>query len=80
MRFCANTWCWITIIYDQSPSHNDLTQAPRGGFSGPALGGFKHLPIADMAPITIMGHKAYGAFIEPGMGLRQKQCEGHRRR
>jgi len=20
--FCANTWCWITKIYDQSPKHN----------------------------------------------------------
>ncbi len=28
--FCANTYCWITKIYDQSPKHNDLTQgAPR---------------------------------------------------
>src|SRR5471030_60413 len=24
--FCANTNCWISIIYDQSPRHNDLTQ------------------------------------------------------
>jgi len=68
--FCANTTCVITKIYDQSPNHNDLTQAPRGAFSGPALGGFDNLPIADMAPITISGHKAYGVFIEPGMGLR----------
>ncbi len=75
-RFCAGTYCWISIIYDQSPKHNDLTQAPRGGFSGPALGGFNNLPIADMAPITIMGHKVYGAFIEPGMGLRQDDVKG----
>jgi hypothetical protein len=75
-RFCANTYCWITAIYDQSPRHNDLTQAPRGGFSGPAMGGFNNLPIADMAPITIMGHKAYGVFIEPGMGLRQDDVKG----
>ena len=75
-KFCANTYCWITIIYDQSPRHNDLTQAPRGGFSGPAMGGFNNLPIADMAPITIMGHKAYGVFIEPGMGLRQNDVKG----
>src|ERR1051326_2765656 len=67
--FCANTYCWIAKIYDQSPKHNDLIQAPRGGFSGPAMGGFNNLPIADMAPITIMGHKAYGVFIAPGMGL-----------
>src|SRR6195952_3130252 len=66
-KFCANTYCWITKIYDQSPKHNDLVQAPRGGFSGPAMGGFNNLPIADMAPITVMGHKAYGVFIAPGM-------------
>ncbi|MGA2571898.1 MAG: arabinofuranosidase catalytic domain-containing protein [Terracidiphilus sp.] len=74
--FCANTYCWITTIYDQSPKHNDLTQAPRGGFSGPALGGFNNLPVADMAPITIMGHKVYGVFIEPGMGLREDDAKG----
>lgn len=75
-EFCTGTYCWISIIYDQSPKHNDLIQAPRGGFSGPALGGFNTLPIADMAPITIMGHKVYGVFIEPGMGLRQNDVKG----
>jgi non-reducing end alpha-L-arabinofuranosidase len=74
--FCVNTYCWITTIYDQSPKHNDLTQAPRGGFSGPAMGGFNNLPIADMAPITVMGHKVYGVFISPGMGLRQNDVKG----
>jgi hypothetical protein len=74
--FCANTYCWITTIYDQSPKHNNLVQAPRGGFSGPAMGGFNNLPVADMAPITIMGHKAYGVFIAPGMGLRQNDVKG----
>ena len=29
-----------------------------------------------MAPITIMGHKAYGVFIAPGMGLRQNDVKG----
>ncbi|MEA2591794.1 MAG: hypothetical protein QOD62_1625, partial [Actinomycetota bacterium] len=74
--FCANTTCVITKIYDQSPKHNDLTQAPRGAFSGPALGGFDNLPIADMAPITVSGHKAYGVFIAPGMGLRNDHPTG----
>jgi hypothetical protein len=74
--FCANTYCWITTVYDQSPKHNNLTQAPRGAFSGPALGGFNNVPLADMAPITIMGHKAYGVFIEPGMGLRNDDPRG----
>src|SRR5664280_1198827 len=34
--FCANTYCWITTLYDQSGKGNNLVQAPRGGFSGPA--------------------------------------------
>jgi non-reducing end alpha-L-arabinofuranosidase len=74
--FCANTYCWITTLYDQSGKGNHLVQAPRGGFSGPAMGGFNNIPIADIAPITIMGHKAYGIFIEPGMGLRWNDAKG----
>jgi len=74
--FCANTYCWIAKVYDQSPKHNDLTQAPRGGFSGPSMGGFNNVPLADWAPVTIMGHKVYGVFIAPGMGLRQDDAKG----
>lgn len=74
--FCANTYCFITTVYDQSPKHNDLTQAPRGGFGGPAMGGLNNLPIADMAPVTVMGHKVYGVFIEPGMGIRNDDPRG----
>ena len=74
--FCANTYCWITTIYDQSGKGNNLVQAPRGGFSGPAMGGFNNVPLADMAPVTIMGHKVYGVFIAPGMGLRWNDAHG----
>ncbi|HMG57363.1 MAG TPA: arabinofuranosidase catalytic domain-containing protein, partial [Kofleriaceae bacterium] len=74
--FCAHTTCLITKLYDQSPMHNDLTQPPRGGFSGPAMGGFNILPIADMAPVTLGGHKVYGVFIAPGMGLRNNDTRG----
>ncbi len=74
--FCANTYCWISKVYDQSPQHNDLSQAPRGGFSGPAMGGLNNLPVADMAPATVMGHKVYGVFIEPGTGLRIDDVKG----
>jgi hypothetical protein len=74
--FCANTTCLITKIYDQSGHGNNLTQAPRGNFSGPAMGGANNLPVADMAPVTISGHKAYGVFIEPGMGLRDDDTAG----
>jgi non-reducing end alpha-L-arabinofuranosidase len=74
--FCANTYCWITTIYDQSGKKNHLVQAPRGGFSGPAMGGFNNVPVADWAPVTVMGHKAYGVFIAPGMGLRWNDAHG----
>jgi alpha-L-arabinofuranosidase B-like protein/concanavalin A-like lectin/glucanase superfamily protein/alpha-galactosidase-like protein len=75
-RFCRGTTCLITKLYDQSPMHNDLTQPPRGGFSGPAMGGYDNLPIADAAPITVGGHQAYGVFIAPGMGLRDNDTRG----
>ncbi|MBQ0044842.1 MAG: lamin tail domain-containing protein [Bacteroidales bacterium] len=75
-EFCANTTCWITCIYDQSGKENHLYQAPRGAFVGAALGGFDTLPIADMAPVTLGGHKVYGVYIVPGMGLRQNDTHG----
>jgi hypothetical protein len=75
--FCADNLCWITVIYDQSSEGNHLYQAPPGTFVGPAKGGFNTLPIADMAPITIMGgHKAYGTYIMPGTGLRNNDASG----
>ncbi len=75
-KFCEGTVCFITTIYDQSGKGNHLVQAPPGTFRGPAKGGFNTLPIADMAPITIMGHKAYGTYIMPGMGLRNNDAAG----
>lgn len=74
--FCEGSLCWITVIYDQSGKGNHLRQAPPGTFKGPARGAFNTLPIADMAPVLINGHKAYGAFIMPGMGLRNNDATG----
>ena len=75
--FCSDTYCWITILYDQSGKGNHLIQAPRGGTGSPTtMGGFNSLPIADLAPITLMGHKVYGIFIQPGMGLRLNDAKG----
>lgn len=73
--FCANTVCWIATLYDQSGHGNNLIQAPRGGFSGPVMGGYNNLPLAGQAPVSIMGHKAYGVFITPGSGLRQNDAK-----
>ncbi len=74
--FCANTLCLITILYDHSGNGNHMFQAPPGTFKGPGKGGFNTLPIADMAPVTVMGHKAYGVYIIPGMGLRNNNAKG----
>ena len=74
--FCANTMCFIKLIYDQSGKGNHLYQGPPGTFKGPAKGAFNNLPIADMAPITINGHKAYGVYIMPGMGFRNNNATG----
>jgi hypothetical protein len=74
--FCAGTTCLITVIYDQSGRNNRLTQAPPGGFSGPAPGGFDNLASATAAPITIAGHKAYGVFVAPGTGYRNNNATG----
>jgi hypothetical protein len=75
--FCANALCVINVIYDQSGKGNHLRQAPPGPlFPGPAKGAFDTQPFADMAPITIGGHKAYGVFIMPGMGFRNNDATG----
>jgi len=73
-RFSEGTLSFITIIYDQSGHGNHLFQAAPGTFKGPARGQFNTLPIADMAPVTISGHKAYGAYIMPGMGFRNNNA------
>jgi len=74
--FCKDTYCWITTLYDQSGKGNHLKQAPRGAFLGPSLGGLNNVPMADMAPVTLMGHKVYGIFIAPDMGLRWNDAKG----
>jgi non-reducing end alpha-L-arabinofuranosidase len=74
--FCANTSCVITIIYDQTGRNNRLTQAPPGGFNGPAAGGYDNLANATAAPITIHGNKAYGVFVAPGTGYRNNNTNG----
>jgi hypothetical protein len=74
--FCANAICLINLIYDQSGKGNHLYQAPPGTFKGPAKGAFDTQPIADMAPITIGGRKAYGVYIMPGMGFRNNNATG----
>ncbi|MGW6502269.1 arabinofuranosidase catalytic domain-containing protein [Nonomuraea angiospora] len=74
--FCAGTTCLITIIYDQSGRNNRLTQAPPGGFPGPAPGGYDNLANAVKAPTTVYGRKAYGVYVDPGVGYRNNTTNG----
>jgi hypothetical protein len=74
--FCSGTTCVISIIYDQTGRRNHLTQAPPGGFNGPAAGGFDNLANATAAPITIGGNRAYGVFVAPGTGYRNNATSG----
>jgi hypothetical protein len=64
--FCNGGACTISIIYDQSPSGNDLHPAPRGGFKATP----DNPAVATDLPITLNGHKVYGIFSKPGMGYR----------
>jgi hypothetical protein len=70
--FCAGTTCVITIIYDQTSRHNNLTQAPGGG----AAGGPDALANASALPVTAGGHKVYGVFVAPGVGYRNDAASG----
>lgn len=72
--FCSGTTCFITVIYDQSGRGNDLKQAAPGTFKGPAKGEFNTMAIADMAPVLVNGHEAYGLYIMPGMGYRNNNA------
>ncbi len=75
--FCAHSICTISKIYDQSPSHNDLTPAPPGG-EMPGFGhlGFDFPAVADALPVTVHGHHVYGIAIGPGLGYRDDKAVG----
>ncbi|AKJ08855.1 alpha-L-arabinofuranosidase [Streptomyces incarnatus] len=65
-RFCADTTCAITRIYDQTSRHNDLTPGP-AGTSG--MGADRGADASEIA-VTAGGHKVYGVWISPGVGYR----------
>jgi non-reducing end alpha-L-arabinofuranosidase len=74
--FCDGTTCLISIIYDQSGNGNDLTQAPPGGFDGPAEGGYDNLADATAAPVSLNGSTVYGVYIATGTGYRNDETTG----
>ncbi len=70
-RFCRDTFCVISKIYDQSPNHNDLTPAPPGGaMHGLGPNGYDTPAVADALPVTVGGHRVFGVLVNPGTGYR----------
>jgi len=74
--FCAGTKCTISIIYDQSSQHNDLTLT-KGGWIG------DRAKEADAAGIkvTVAGHTVYGIHVpqsdgSTGVGYRNNKATG----
>jgi len=64
--FCSGGTCTISIIYDQTPNHNDLKPGPGGGAKttpdNPAS--------ATALKTSLNGHEVYGVLIQSGMGYR----------
>jgi len=70
--FCANTTCIITIIYDQTTRHNDLTISGGGGAVSTADVG----AVANALPVLAGGQKVYGVYVSPGTGYRNVHATG----
>jgi non-reducing end alpha-L-arabinofuranosidase len=70
-RFCARTTCEVTVLFDQSTRHNDLTIQGPGGNGGQDVG-----VVADKLRITVGGGPAYGMYFEGGMGYRNNHTNG----
>ena len=64
--FCAGTSCVIWRIFDQSPFANDLSIAPPGGWVPRIDNGVN----ASRWPVSVGGHKVFGAYFEGAMGYR----------
>ena len=74
--FCSGTTCTISIIYDQSPNHNDLAKSPPGE-TWLANGG-NEANAADGA-ITVGGHMAHGIYVNnptQNVGYRNNATKG----
>jgi hypothetical protein len=64
--FCAGSSCVIWRIFDQSPFANDLSIAPPGGYVPRIDNGVN----ASRWPVSVGGHKVFGAYFEGAMGYR----------
>jgi hypothetical protein len=71
--FCSGTTCTVTVIYDQTNRHNDLT-IEHGGIG--ANGGNDIGALAHQLPVTAGGHSVYGVYVAAGVGYRHAAANG----
>jgi hypothetical protein len=70
-KFCAGTSCIITVLYDQTARHNDLTVEGAGG-----AGAADFASAANALPVVAGGHAVYGVYISAGNGYRNDRTSG----
>jgi hypothetical protein len=77
-KFCAGTTCTITVIYDQTKNHNDLTVAGQSGLPSKPYGNGTPDHPADAAalPVVVGGHHVYGLDVEAHGGYRNNHTNG----
>ena len=74
--FCSGTTCTISIIYDQSPNHNDLAKSPPGETWLPNGGNEAN---ASDGMISVGGHTAHGIYVNnpsQNVGYRNNATKG----
>jgi non-reducing end alpha-L-arabinofuranosidase len=74
-KFCAGTTCTISIIYDQSPNHNDLPKSPKAHWL--ANGGNE--ANASDGKTTVGGHVVHGIYVignSTQVAYRNNACKG----
>jgi hypothetical protein len=69
--FCSGTSCTITVIYDQTSKHNNLTIEGPGGNGAQDYGAN-----AAALPLTVGGHSVYGLYVSAGVGYRNNATSG----
>ena len=69
--FCASSTCIVSVVYDQSAQHNDLTVEAKG------LGGVADVGAnAAELPVTLKGQRVYGLSFDGRMGYRDNAAVG----
>jgi non-reducing end alpha-L-arabinofuranosidase len=70
-RFCAHTSCVITVLFDQSPEHNNLK------VEGPGSNGRQDRGVsANRDPVEVGGHRVYAMYFQRGDGYRDNSTIG----